>query len=440
MECDMELFVNREHELQLIEDSFRTLVGRKHLLRTPIIDIYGVRGIGKTSLLKQVEQRCHATQLPYIWVDVGRSTTHIAHEVIKQVQRYTQEKEIVAEESAVYATRALLQQGPVVMLFDSVDTTDAEQLARLESLLRDLVDDEKLFVVLASKNVLAFQQERSVARKLTTLPLKPLDRENCEFYLSNLENQIEPEVRDIIYAWTRGYPLAMNIMAQAISDGLDPRTEQGQRDMLSLLTERVIYQEVLATTEPEKRRRYFTALQLFSVPRRFNLMIMQDLIETFAPELGRESSLAYFGLHREINEATDILNWNMLRVGFCVDAPIRNIFLLSLKIEQPQRYFSVHDFLAKTNLRLAREIAGSDRVRYIRECLYHTASDTDSPLLPELLDQAMQIIIQQPPETFLQFSEEFAQDEELKESLGSHLSVIQAMIDGRLAEIKAAEG
>ena len=432
----MELFVNRESELQLIEDSFRTLLNRKRLLRTPIIEVQGVGGIGKTSLLKQVKQRCNETQLPYIWVDVSQNPSGIAHEIITQVKKYTQEDKVSLELSPVHATKVLLKQGPVVMLFDCVDAANEEQLGMIETLLRDLIDDEKLLVVLTSKKVLPFQQERTVARKLTTLPLKALDRKNCEFYLNHLASPIEPEVRDLIFEWTRGYPLAMHVMAQAISSGLDPRTEQGQRDFLSLLTDQVINQQVLANVKAEERVRYFSAIQLFAIPRRFNLVIMQDMIEKFASELKRESSMAYFSLPKEINEATDVLNWSMLRAGFSVDEPIRNIFLLLLKIEQPQRYFAIHDFLVQTNLRLAREFSGSDRVRYVRECLYHTACNTSSSSLSELLAQAMQIILQEPPGTLLQFSEEFSQDDELKEVLGAHLATIQSMISVHLTKIK----
>ena len=62
----MKLFVNREPELKLIDESFQALSDRKRLLRTPIIEVQGVGGIGKTSLLREVEQRCQDTQLPYI--------------------------------------------------------------------------------------------------------------------------------------------------------------------------------------------------------------------------------------------------------------------------------------------------------------------------------------------------------------------------------------
>ena len=425
----MDVFVNREHELQLIDESFDALRDKKRLLQTPIIEFQGVGGIGKTSLLKQVEQRCQDIQLPFIWIDMSQGAASITREIIKQAKKYAPNDKTASEHSAVQATRVLLEKGPVVMLFDSLDTANQDQLSLIEHLLKDLVEHDKLFVVLASKKALLFQQERSVARKLTALPLQSLDRKNCDLYCENQDHPIEPEVRNLIFEWTRGYPLAMNVMTQAVTSGHDPRTEKGKKAVLELLTERIIRQEVLAKVPPGEQARYRAMLQLLAVPRRFNLPIMQDLIETFLPEQKRESSLAYFSLHKEISDAAAVLSWKMARSGFSVDEPIRNIFLLLLKNEQPERYFSIHSYLAQMNLRLARELSGSDRVRYVRECLYHTASNTSSPDLEELLAQALQVIFQdhqEPIELFQQFSEEFSQDEELKEALGSHLEAIQA--------------
>jgi hypothetical protein len=433
----MKLFVNRESELKLIDDSFKALLDSRRLLRNPIIEVQGVGGIGKTSLLKQVEQRCQDTQLPCIWVDVGQHASSVEVEIISQVKHYTQASDNKDFSDATYAMKALLKQRPVVMLLDAVDTAETTQLSLIEKLLKDLLD-EKLFVVFASKKTLTFQQERSVARQLKTLSLTALDRKYCESYLDTLDNPIKPiEVRNFIFEWTRGYPLAMNVLAQAIQNGLDPRTPEGQQEALALLTEQVIHQGVLGNVNPVKRTPYFSTLQLFSVPRRFNLVIMQDLIETFTPELKLESTLAYWGLPKEINEATDVLNWNMARAGFSVDEPIRTLFLLLLKAEHSERYFAIHEFLAQTNRRLAREVSGFDRARYIRECLYHTASMMNAPSTERQLQDALKIIEEEPLETLLQFSEEFSQDGELKEALGSHLTTVQTRISEYLPTLDA---
>jgi hypothetical protein len=424
----MKLFVNREPELKLIDESFEALLDRRRLLRTPIIEVQGVGGIGKTSLLKEVEQRCQETQLPCIWVDVSQHASSIEIEIISQVKRYTQVSDNENFSDATRAMEILLKQTPVVMLLDAVDTAETTQLSLIEKLLKDLIDDEKLFVVFASKKTLTFQQYRSVARKLTIFQLKALDRKHCESFLDTLDTPTEPEVRNFIFEWTRGYPLAMNVLAQAVQNGLDPRTPEGQQKALALLTEQVIHQGVLTAVNSAKRTRYFSTLQLFSIPRRFNLVIMQDLIETFTPELKLESSIAYWSLPKEINEATDVLNWNMTRAGFSVDEPIRTLFLLLLKAEHSERYFAIHGFLAETNLQLAREVSGFDRARYIRECLYHTACMMDSSSTEQQLLDALRIVEQEPLETLLQFSEEFSQDAELKEALGNHLAIVQAKI------------
>ena len=49
----MESFVNREAALKYIDDAFIMLQDKKRLLRTPIMDFYGVKGIGKTLFLKK---------------------------------------------------------------------------------------------------------------------------------------------------------------------------------------------------------------------------------------------------------------------------------------------------------------------------------------------------------------------------------------------------
>jgi hypothetical protein len=428
MECDMKLFVNREPELELIDESFKALLDRKRLLRTPIIEVQGVGGIGKTSLLQQVEQRCQETQLPYIWVDVSQHSSSVASEILAQIRRFTQIPDNKDLSNVTHAMKMLLEKSPVVMLFDAIDAADSTQLSLIENLLKDLIDNEKFFVVFASKKAITFQRHREVARKLTIFSLKALNRKDCESYLDTLDTAIEPEIRNLIFEWTRGYPLAMNVLAQAVQNGLDPRTPEGQQETLALLTEQVIHQGVLMAVNPVNRTRYFSTLQLFSVPRRFNLVIMQDLIETFTPELKLESSIAYWGLPKEINEATDVLNWNMLRAGFSVDEPIRTLFLHLLKTQQSERYFAIHEFLAQTNLRLAKEVTGFDRARYIRECLYHTASMKDSPFIEQQLLDVLKIVEQEPLETLLQFSEEFSQDTELKEALGIHLAIVEAKI------------
>ena len=439
----MSVFVDRNREMQLIDDSFRTLLDETRLLRNPILEFYGVSGIGKTLLLEQIKERCHATHLPCIWIDLAGKKDTFQGEIIEQVKDFLQKDAVQLEQSATRATKILLEQGPVVLLFDAIDEASREQVQEIELFLRDLVDDEKLFVVLASKTMVELKNERSVARKLRWYLLEALDRDSCEEYLDKLEQhqnmpdkRIDPDVRNLIFTWTRGYPLAMNVMIEAINAGQDPRTETGKQQILELLQERIINQEILKDAKGKWRETYFTMLRLFSIPRRSNTTIMEELIKEFAPKLKRESSLAYFSLPKELHETTHIFSWNLERFGFAVETPVRHLFLLLYSQAQPQEYFAVHHSLAQLNQQMANEATGQDRVRYLREYLYHLASNTTMADQDQQIMKAVEFILGEQPMVLQPFFEEFAQDQELKEALGPHLAIVEQAIEERTNQMK----
>ena len=462
----MESFVDRETALKYINNAFETLQDKKRLLRNPIVDFYGIGGIGKTFLLKKVQQRCQDEQLRCIWVDASKGISNVSHEVIRQMQQYSiplpfGDSDTNSLSDFISAVRILLKRGPVVILFDSIDTSDKAQLNWLETLLRDLSDDNNLFVVLTSKRALSFENDRSLARKLTLFPLRPFDRPGCEAYLNTIGNQIETEIRDSIFLWTRGYPLALNVMVQAVTSGLDPRKDEDQKEIITHLIDQVLHRSVLARVDLKERDWYQTVLSLLSVPRHFNLVVMEDLIEKFTPELALANSLEYFGLPREINETTEVLDWSVTGIGFSVDTPVRAILSLKLRIEQSEIYYEAHRFLAQMNKKWAIEVSGADRMRYLREYLYHSAcskpysgsqranletntqteaslltttptgreSSEDTATLPQLFANMLQQITERPPEFLQQFASEFSQDEELREVLGENFEALSSLID-----------
>lgn len=428
----MASIINRTYELGIIDKAFDALLDQTSLLRTPIIDVHGIRGIGKTTILQHVTQKCNEHHLLYIRVDASKGISGIAHEIIGQLEKYhlPSNEQINTEESLnqiVSVIQLLLEQSAVVLILDAIDAENDKLLRWLEIMLRDLLENNQLFVVIASRKSLQFENERSVARKLTPLPLNPFDRASSEQYLDRIK--IKPEMHNYIFEWTRGYPLAMDAMAQAISnEQLDPRKEQDRRQLIKIITDRVIDQGILAGIDSSEHEWYRTMLRLLSVARRFNLVIMQLLIKQYTPQFAPQNSLAYMALLKRINRTTDILNWNMPRAGYAVDAPIRNIFLLQLQIEHPELYLAIHRSLAQINQQFAEAVMGTDRVRYLQEYLYHNAYTTTGEALQQLLEQVVQQIIDESPEAFSQFPEEFSRDEELKEALGEQAITVMRLI------------
>jgi hypothetical protein len=154
---------------------------------------------------------------------------------------------------------------------------------------------------------------------------------------------------------------------------------------------------------------------------------MQELIEEFEPDLKRQSGLSYMSLPRTLNQNTDVLSWNMLKAGYALDTSVRNVFLLKNRIENRERFLAIHRFLAGLNKRLAEGVPGSDRIRYLREYLYHSAITSDAQEIEQIIREIVGLIANESASLFEQFHEEFLQDEELKDALGEQTLLVESL-------------
>ncbi|GAC1487101.1 MAG: hypothetical protein NVS2B12_41730 [Ktedonobacteraceae bacterium] len=138
-------------------------------------------------------------------------------------------------------------------------------------------------------------------------------------------------------------------------------------------------------------------------------------------------------LPRTLNRDTDVLSWNMLKAGYSIDASVRNIFILKNKIENNERFLAIHRFLAQLNKQLADDVPGSDRMRYLREYLYHRAITCDPQDMEEIIRQTLHLVAEEPASLFEQFYEEFWQDEELKDVLDERAQLVKSLFHRHLA-------
>ena len=410
----MDAFVNRDEELNIIDEAVTTLLDKSRLLRTPIVEFYGVNGIGKTTLLTKVWERYRSNQkLSSLKVDLSQPAS---------------------ERFVVEAQNKLKGDKPVVVIIDSLEAAGQEQMKTIASGLSELVSNNNIFIVLGSRNMQRFDATRKVARKLTPYQLGALTLESCVEYLDKNASSLPSEARDLIYEWTKGYPLAMTTMTKAILDEkIDVTKQDSKKHLIGIIMKEVVDEKLLITvTSPEEKERLNDLLSLLSIPRRFNLVLMQDLIEHFASSYQLESSLAYITLPTEINNSTNLLGWRLDRAGFSIEEPVRNLFLLQNRLEKPQLYLDIHKFLAKKNAEFADEMAASgveasDRTRYLREVFYHLASANEEETLRQELTTQIGRLVQRRSEEnrkvysiddFSQFYEEFQLDSELQEALG----------------------
>lgn len=447
----MDTFINRKDELQLIEMAFNALLYKNTLLSTPIIDFFGIDGIGKTRIVKEIEKMCRKKDLSCIRLyerQTNQDISKISGEIFQQVQKHQQKlhkkstsdlKQDVAPTQTVEAIKGLLEVNPVVILLDAIDSSNESLVNWIKTTLRALIEHNNLFVVLTSKQKIVFENDWLMTRKLTPFQLKPLKRDDCTSYLTSLAGTIPPEARDLILEWTRGYPSAMEVATKTIvKQRLDVNKSEHQQQLISTIMREVIDKKVLAHVKPNLNR-YKDHFLLLSIPRRFNLIIMQELLETFGPAASpdsitkRQSRLEYMGLQRELNTGTDILHWDLQKAAYTIDESIRNIFFTYQRVHHHELFMDMHHYLADRNKQLATEVTGSDSVRYLREYLYHSAQKQDVQTADAMLQYLERQSNDMPSEVKIQFAEEFRQDEELQEILKQKYKNVYTYITDHVA-------
>jgi tetratricopeptide (TPR) repeat protein len=430
------MFVNRESELHLIDTALGHLMSPEHQTPPPLLVFFGVKGIGKTALLQQVEERCASRQLPSLWIDGSVPPLQCWHEMLRQLQQMSEQVITLMQNEDVLiqliqALAVKLTQGPLVLLFD-LDHLPEESWQWIDHLLSQLKEGERsqhnLFVAMTSTTRPEWLDKRSVGEFQAVL-LGPLDEKSCWAFLDHM--QIEVPLQDAIISWTQGYPVAMLAMVEAMRElHLNPLNNEDQQPLLNQLVERVIRQGILAgAMSPEEQENSVAILSLLSVPRRFNLILIQNLIEHFGPQaLKRPTSTAYISLPDGINQLVHALKWNVtgdIGAGFALDVPIRSLFLLKHRIEQPEQLIALHSFLAACYTRFAKIASGSDRLHYLCEYLYHRSLAQHNQDLPRLLQEMLiEFLIEESPAVILQFAEILSQDQ----TLSSRAGVVQTAL------------
>src|SRR6266581_8212985 len=107
----MNAFANRDLEVGRIEDAVTTLLDKQRLLRDPIIEFYGIEGIGKTTLLQKLRDRwSDRSDLSCVWTDIDKNP----------IDQFTTAKTLLAENK------------PVVVFIDALESANHDMLRTIE--------------------------------------------------------------------------------------------------------------------------------------------------------------------------------------------------------------------------------------------------------------------------------------------------------------------
>jgi hypothetical protein len=430
--------INREKERKLITDAITALTSDDQLVETPIVNFFGLPGIGKSRLLDEIISVYDPQALRWLKLDANEDIPVFSANVLQRIGRYLPGAEPPASLQASLALlETVLRVSPLVLLVDNIESTDEQQVSLLESILEKLILYNNIFIVLASQGELSFHRQRKIQRKLTPCALSLLDQAfSQQYFLAHLPEATEVQHAQF-FTWTQGHPLAMEELLQALNEHNRLADEWVYPQMLQRLLDALVIRH-LRERVPEEQEWFETMLRLLAVPRRFNVIFIRLLVERFAPESYRlSSSVEYVKLPQKIGQVTGVLQWKRELAGFALEEPVRTLLLFELKEQFAERYHALNLFLAELNWQYARETEHiGDRVQYEKEFVYHQLAnapyDERVAAATAALDQIFALAAGEQNQ-LIDFQHEFLTDRGLQEERGEDFAPLRRQLYERIA-------
>lgn len=208
-------FVGRNAELQLMQKQL--LLG---LSEWNILHFYGIKGIGKTTLLKRFANTSTSSNIIYVDTDVVfHSTQQFLTQIAKKV--HGQSNLSTNPFKKVEATHTIADvidslntiahhEPPLILLFDSLELWSPITEWLFESFIPKLSAKVRLFT--AGREALEgkWMSSNSWSLLVKNIPLKPLKNPYVYDYLNSI-GIIQPALQNTIAKLSNGIPFAMNL-------------------------------------------------------------------------------------------------------------------------------------------------------------------------------------------------------------------------------------
>ncbi len=380
--------VNRAEQLNEVRSRLNTIrLGRK--VFDSVLEWYGIPGIGKTTLGEMIADLCVEMKVPFSRVDFDSEKNSRAQQYVEDaimiledlfvglgveeaktfreaLERYHQtepgsfihqdRQRRVVEAFREYLER-LMEQGPVVLLFDTTDQAPAEVTTWLEEqLISPLALTGKCLIIWTGRYPQRWKRFE-VRRRVVSQKLEPLPEK------STIE-QVGP-VGSRVYRLTRGHPMGNEEVARAIEEYQTRGQEAPDHELINRLIDRVIDQYVMKGIDPDLN----AALRVLAVVRQFDVIFLQRLLSKFVPEFKELREPLFLEVLSRL-AGTYLVGWDRERKGYAIDLTLRRILALHLQCTQQERYLAANREAAELYADWIERVP-ENRSIYVVERLYH---------------------------------------------------------------------
>jgi len=423
---DPDRFADRREELTRFDRKVdEGLSG--HPITQPVAHIWGIRGVGKSWLLRHLQTRYGASQEKQkdtlcaladfstlrftLWepLSVAGLLEQLVEAIEEQVDGraaaelgvFYSELDAVREDQDrdpaelahrfVALVNLLSEEFVPLLLFDAVEKLDEDDFFWLESrLIEPLARTDRAIVVVAGRKEIPRWRELGVRRRLDVLELQPFQREGT---LEQLEKRGCGHLVDVIYSLSFGHPYANQVMGTALAQLA--KVEEIDRDFERTYRAEVL--KLLEQVEGELLRGIWSEthqdiLRMLSTLRKFNIESARAMLSLLDEQYQEKSDGYYLRLFEDL-EDTHLVWWSPEQRGYVLGAPLRRMMDLRIRkadltlfIERHRRAMELYKEWIERN--------PVDRGPFLLEALYHLSNTLVGKSSDEVQEQVEKFLRQ----------------------------------------------
>lgn len=396
------LCVGRERELGLLRGKIR--LAQKEPLSEPLIEAYGVVGIGKSWLLERIRDRFRYGQEDSLRLNGQRldkptltalvdfeefSPSDLATRaqearfaeilfallkpLVDEIVRQTEEQGEVVTPPLYFATEhppslkkidevaiafkdfiyGLSERKVPILLFDTTEQL-FRALPERDSVLLDWLEDNVFYpLVRTYRVILVFSGRRrlrwkkfEVKRRVTPHHLEPFNKDDAERQLIKLAGEKGETVARAIYEYSFGHPYTNKVIFDELwrlSKTQGVALDQGLLARNEGKIAEIIDRRIIEEKFLEDLAPILKSLlRLITIVRKFNANPLRYFASRFiAPQYEQEAGAFYLGAIRDMVDST-LVEWSLAHGGYVLDPVVRKIMSKHLWVTDAEGFKERH--------------------------------------------------------------------------------------------------
>ena len=374
-------FQTRELEFSLVENLYSA--DPTNIIKPQrILNFYGISGSGKTWILQHL-WLIYRAKTPCLFLTQETLAQRLSlsarafliavfNDVLAQIRSFTACDISLPQQASLADFEAALQQVlrfiekrkqlVILLLCDEYDRwPEPLRHAFEEHILRQFIHVDRIFAILATHLRISFEDQPALsyytfAHELNAFTCQALEQQYQQYH----------DIAPYILRITAGLPCCVErLIEQLEQDRITTVSEflRHEKRFVKNNYDMLLKDHILGELEPH----IHDALCVLSIPRRFNIGVMNYLLPEILPEVFRKyTESSYLKLIRQLGYTA---LWNPARNGYSIHISVRRILAYYLKLFDEEAFLRVNSILV--NMYKAQLDVSMTNVHELVEYVYH---------------------------------------------------------------------